>query len=370
MNARMLLPDYLEGIGNFTAESLKRIVRAHPEHEFLFLFDRPFDPHFIYGPNVKGVVCGPPARHPILWKLWFDLRVPVLLKKWKADLFLSTDGFCSLTTSVPQCMVIHDLAYLHFPGFNRRSHRYFFQRYTGRFIRKAETISTVSTFSANDILGHFPVAKDKLNIVPCGVKEIFYPRDLETRERIKQRYTDGKEYFLYTGAIHPRKNLINLLKAFSLFKKRQRSAMKLVLTGRLAWKYEGFLQDLKYYKFREDVVLTGYVEEKELAELTSAAYAMVYPSLHEGFGIPILEAMRSAVPVITSEHSSMQEIAGEAALYADPSQPSSFAGQMMRIYKDETLRQVLIEKGVKTSLPYTWDHTARLLWETMMKALA
>ena len=106
------------------------------------------------------------SRHPLLWKLWFDLRVPLLIKKWKADLFLSTDGFCSLTTSVPQCMVIHDLAYLHFPGFNKRSHRYFFQRYTGRFIRKTETIATVSNFSSNDILGHFPQAKDKLNIVP------------------------------------------------------------------------------------------------------------------------------------------------------------------------------------------------------------
>lgn len=365
----MLLPDYLEGVGHFIDENLKRLVTEHSEHEFLFIFDRPFDAKFIYGPNVKGIVCGPPARHPLLWKLWYDWKLPAVLRKWKADLFLSPDGFCSLTTSVPQCMVVHDLAYIHFPGFNKRSHRYFFQRYTSRFIRKAKIVATVSSFSKNDIINQFPAAANKVEIVYSGVKDVFSPRDYEKREDTKKRFTDGKDYFLYTGAIHPRKNLINLLKAFSLFKKRQKSAMKLVLTGRLAWKYDGFLQDLKHYKYREDVVLTGYVNENDLVDLTAAAYAMVYPSFHEGFGVPVLEAMRAGVPVITSQDSSMQEIAGEAALYADPSQPSSIAEQMMRIYKDESLRDVLVEKGFEACRPFTWNRTAKLLWESMMKAL-
>ncbi len=369
MNTRLLLPDYLEGMGNFIDENLKRIVKDHPEHEFLFIFDRPFDPKFIYGPNVKGIVCGPPARHPFLWKLWYDLRVPALIKKWKADIFLSADGFCSLTTTIPQCLVLHDLAYLHFPGFNKRSHRYFYQRYTAKFIRKAKTVVTVSEFSKQDIIKHFPDAKNRLKLVYSGVKDIFSPKNFEEREAIKQRITGGKDYFLYTGAIHPRKNLINLLKAFSLFKKGQKSAMKLVLTGRLAWKYDGFLQDLKHYKYHEDVVLTGFVEDKELVNITAAAYAMVYPSLHEGFGVPVLEAMRSGVPVITSENSSMQEIAGEAALYANPMQPASIAEQMMRIYKDESLRKIIVEKGFINSVPYTWDRTSMLLWEAMMNAL-
>lgn len=370
VNTRLLLPDYLEGMGHFTDECLKRIVKEHPEADFLFIFDRPFDPKFIYGPNVKGIVCGPAARHPLLWKLWYDLRVPVILKKWKADIFLSPDGFCSLSTSIPQCLVLHDLSYLHFPGFNKRSHRYFYQRYTARFIRKASSLATVSEFSKTDIINHFPEAKGKIDVVYNGVKQQFSPRDLEKRETTKNHYTEGKDYFLFTGAIHPRKNLINLLRAFSQFKKRQRSSMKLVLTGRLAWKYEGFLQDLKHYKYREDVVLTGYVKEEELVEITAAAYALVYPSLHEGFGVPVLEAMCSGVPVITSENSAMQEIAGEAALYADPAQPASIASQMMRIYKDESLRNSLIEKGKLVAIPFTWDRSARLLWEAMMKALA
>src|SRR5690606_32023968 len=137
------------------------------------------------------------------------------------------------------------------------------------------------------------------------------------KENVKLKFTDGKEFFLYTGAIHPRKNLINLLKGFSVFKKRLQSNFKLVIAGRLAWKYESFLNDIKSYKYRQDIILTGYIPEEDLADLTGSAYAMIYPSLFEGLGVPVLEAMQSGTPVITSEGSAMQEVAGDAAIYAD-----------------------------------------------------
>jgi glycosyltransferase involved in cell wall biosynthesis len=369
VNTRFLFDNYLEGYGNFINETLKRITVQHPEHEFLFIFDRPFDPRFIYGDNVKGVVCRPAARHPLLWKLWYDIKLPAVLKKNKVDVLLSPDAFCSLRTSVPQCLVVHDLAFLHYPSFNRRSHLIFYKRYTGKFLKKAASVATVSEFSKNDILQHYRLPAGKIDVVYSGVKEIFQPIGPEEKEQVKLKYCGGKEYFLYTGAIHPRKNLIHLLKAFSLFKKRQHSSMKLVLTGRLAWKYEGFLKDLQSYKYKDDVVLTGYVEEQELVGITAAAYAMVYPSLHEGFGVPVLEAMRSSVPVITSANSAMQEIAGEAALYADPSDPHAIASQMMLIYKDEALRKLLIQKGHDVQTNYNWDRTAGLLWKSILKAL-
>src|SRR3954471_17881625 len=112
VNTRFLLDQYLEGYGYFLKEVLQRMVIAHPEHEFIFIFDRPFDQQFIFSKNVTGVVAGPPARHPLLWKYWYDVRVPAILKTYKADVFLSCDGFCSLRTNVPQVLVIHDLAFL------------------------------------------------------------------------------------------------------------------------------------------------------------------------------------------------------------------------------------------------------------------
>lgn len=369
VNTRFLLDGYLEGYGNFIYETFSRITRQHPEHHFLFLFDRPFDPRLIPAPNVEGIVVGPPARHPLLWKYWYDVKVPATLKKYKADLFVSCDGFCSLHTRVPQCLVIHDLAFLHFPQAIKKSHLLFYKRYTARFIQKAAVVATVSGFSKKDILASYPVAAEKIGVVLNGVKPVFQPRSFEEKKAVKEKYTEGKEYFIYTGAIHPRKNLVNLLKAFSVFKKRQQTGMKLVLAGRLAWKFGSFTQSLSSYKYREDVVLTGFVPDEELAKLTASAYGMIYPSLFEGFGVPVLEAMQCGVPVLTSAGTAMEEIAGDAALYADPADHEAIAEKMMWLYKDEKGRNELIQKGLKQVKQYSWDRTAELLWGCIMKAV-
>jgi glycosyltransferase involved in cell wall biosynthesis len=336
VNTRFLLNDYLEGYGYFEYEVLKRIVIANPEDEFLFIFDRPYDSRFLFAKNVTPVIAGPPARHPLLWKWWYDVRIPSILRKFKADVFVSCDGFCSLRTKVPQCLVIHDLSFLRYPSFIKRSHLFFYKRYTPKFIKKAKTLATVSAFSKNDIIAHYKTDPGKINIVYSAAKDIFYPLNETDKEATKAKYTDGKNYFVYAGAIHPRKNLLHLLKAFSVFKKRQQSDWKLVLAGRLAWQYDHFIESLKAYKYRDDVVLTGYVEEKELAKIIGSAYVLVYASLWEGFGVPVLEGMRSGVAVITSINSSMQEIAGDAALFANPADHTDIADKMMLLYKNES----------------------------------
>ncbi len=369
VNTRFLLSDYLEGYGYFIYETFRRITQQHPDHQFIFIFDRPYDKRFVFGPNVTAVVTGPPARHPLLWKFWYDVRVPAVLKKYKADVFVSPDGFCSLATRVPQCLVLHDLAFLHHPSFILSSHLWFYKRYTGKFLQKAASVATVSAFSRADILSHYKIEENKISVVYNAAKDIFQPLDHEQKTSIKNKYTEGKEYFVYAGAIHPRKNLLKLLKAFSVFKKRQQSGMKLVLAGRLAWKYQSFTESLKSYKYRDDVLLTGYAGENELVKIMGAAYALVYPSLHEGFGVPVLEAMHCGVPVITSSESSMQEIAGDAALYANANDHTSIADCMMRLYKDENLRNQLIEKGREVTKQYSWDKTAKLLWNSILQAV-
>ena len=368
VNTRFLLNDYLEGYGYFIYETFRRITANHPEHDFIFIFDRPFDERFVFGKNVKAVVTGPPARHPLLWKYWYDVKIPAVLRKYKADVFVSCDGFCSLTTKVPQCMVLHDLAFLHHPSFIKRSHLLFYKKYTPKFLQKAKTIATVSGFSKKDILEHYKIEPSKIDVVFSAAKEIFHPSTAEEIAATKIKYADGKEYFVYAGAIHPRKNLMTLLKAFSVFKKRQQTNMKLILIGRLAWKYETFTESLRSYKYRNDVVMTGYVQEEELVKIIGAAYALVYPSLLEGFGVPVLEAMQCDVPVVTSVNSSMQEIANEAALFADAISYDDIAAKMMMLYKDEKLRKQLIENGRLAAGQYSWDKTADLLWTSIVKA--
>ncbi|MEI9944170.1 MAG: glycosyltransferase family 1 protein [Chitinophagaceae bacterium] len=368
VNTRFLLSNNLEGYGYFLYETWRRIVNDHPEHQFVFIFDRPYDMRFIFGKNVTPVVAGPAARHPLLWKWWYDIKLPVVLKKHKAELFVSCDGFCSLTTKIPQCLVVHDLAFLHYPSFIKKSHLLFYKRYTPKFLQRAKSVATVSEFSKQDIIAHYKTDAAKIDVVYSAAKDIFHPLDEHTKEEAKEKYTNGQNYFVYAGAIHPRKNLTNLLKAFSIFKKRQKSNWKLVLAGRLAWKYDQFVKSLESYKYRNDVVLTGYVEENELVNIIGSAYALIYPSVWEGFGVPVLEAMKCNVPVITSANSSMQEIAGDAALYAQANEHHDIADKMMMIYKDEALRNRLIEKGKQISTQYSWDKTAALLWDCILKA--
>ena len=368
VNTRFLLEGQLEGFGYFTKEVLALLTRQHPEHQFHFFFDRPFSRGFLFSPNVTGHVLSPPARHPLLWKYWFDVKVALQLKKLKADVFLSPDGQCSLTTAVPQCLVLHDLGFLHYPEGYQPSHRAYYKRYTPKFIRKAKTIATVSEFTKADLVQQYKVSAEKISVVYNGVKEIFRPTTFGEQTAVKEKYTGGAEFFLYTGAIQPRKNLINLLKAFSIFKRRMQSSLKLVLAGRLAWKNEEFLALLKTYKYKDDVVLTGYLEEAELAGLMAAAYAFVYPSHFEGFGVPVAEAMRCGVPVLTSKDSAMEEISEGAALYFDPSNVDDIAYKLMFIYKHEGERSALVQKGKEVAAKYTWQRTADLLWESLAKA--
>lgn len=363
VNTRSLLKDKMEGYGYFVEEVFSRIALLHPEHEFYFLFDRPFSPEFIYAQNIKPVVVKPQARLPVLWNIWYNWQVPAVLKKIKADVFVSPDGFCSLRTKVPQCLVVHDLAFLHYPQFLLSKHLRYYKKNTAKFLAKAKVVVTVSEFSKQDICQQYKTEAGKVRVVCNAVSAVFKPVSIEEKEKIKQQYAAGCEYFIYTGTIHPRKNLINLLRAFSVFKKKQSSNMKLVITGRMAWKTEEFTKLLGSYKFRNDVQLTGYVSKEELSKLVASAYAMVYPSFFEGFGVPPLEALQSDVPAIVSGTSALPEIGGDAYLYINPESFEDIAAKMMLLYKDEALRNKLIENGRKRLTLFSWDKTAGEMWD-------
>lgn len=363
VNTRFLQKNKLEGYGYFIEELLQRITINHPEHQFLFLFDRDFDNHFIYSSNITAKVIGPKARHPLSFRYWYDVQLSRAAKKFKADVILSLDGFCSLTSKIPQILAVHDLAYLHYPDFIPWYHLWFYKLYQKKFLLKAKHIVTVSEFSKQDIISNFKIPIDKINVIANGVRNNFKPLSYEQKDNIKNEYALGNEYFLAVGGIHPRKNIMQLLKSFSQFKKWQQSNMKLVIAGRLAWQYETFIEKLKSYKYRNDVVLTGYINDDTLADLMGSAYALVYPSLFEGFGVPIIEAMQSGTAVITSNTSSMPEIGGDAVLYANPNDVDDLAKQMMLIYKDEKLRTALIEKGFVQAKQFSWDVSAVKLWE-------
>lgn len=369
INTRFLLPNKLEGIGWFSYEVLKRWVEWHPEHEFIFIFDRAYDEQFVFSSNVKPIVASPQARHPVLFYLWFEWALPAIFKKHKVDAFMSPDGFMSLSADIPTLLVIHDIAWKHFPTQVPWSHRKHYEYYMPRFAKKAAHIATVSEYSKNDIVNHLQVMPEKIDVVYDGANESFVPLSLEERVKIEDKYSNGCPYFLYVGSIHPRKNVLRLLQAFELFKSKADTNMKLLLAGRIAWQSGDVAEQLAKMNYRNDVVFLGYTDAVELPKITAAAFALTYVSLFEGFGIPILEAMYCDVPSISSNSSSMPEVAGDAGLLADPYSVDSITEQMLRLWNENGLREQLIEKGKIQRQKFSWDLTAEKMWVAMDKIL-
>ena len=370
VNAIFFQDDYLEGYGQYAISIFSILVRSHPEHQFVFIYDRPHQKEWITGTNVRSVTVSPAARHVPAFLYWYNIKAAWEVRKCKADIWIQPYGFCSLLSGVPQVLVIHDLAYKHVPHTISWHQRLFYQTFTPLFLKKANRTITVSEFSKQDILQYYPNKASSLTVVSGAARAGFRPLSWEEKEQVKEAYTDGYEYFICVGGISPRKNMLNILKAFSLFKKWHKSNMKLVFAGRLAWQYQDFMVKLKTYKYRNDVVLTGYVTDDILAKLTASSYAAIYVSHFEGFGLPILEAMQSGVPVITANNSSMPEVGGEATLYADADQPDSIAAHMQTLYKSEHIRDKMVHKGLERAQQYSWEKAASLFWKEILATKA
>lgn len=364
VNTRFLLKGKLEGIGWYTYEILKRMVDAHPEDDFFFLFDRPYDQKFVFAANVTGIVVPPPARHPVLWYLWFEVAIPRILKKIKADVFFSPDGYCSLRSKVPTLMTMHDLAYLHYPeqvdSLTERYYRYF----VPRFLNRAEKVATVSDYVKNDIIKSLQIPADKIFRAYNGARDEFKPLVEDSKQLIRNQYSDGKEYFLYYGALHPRKNIVNLINAFERFKSINNTSTKLLLIGRMAWQTSEIENRIKNSPFAADIKHINYLDTS-LPLLVASAKAVVYISLFEGFGLPVLEAMKCGVPVITSDVTSMPEVAGDAAICVDPQDVNEIVNALEKVEKDKHIATILVQKGLDRSTFFSWDLTAEAIYRSI-----
>jgi glycosyltransferase involved in cell wall biosynthesis len=369
VNTRLLLKDKLEGIGWFSYETLRRITTQHQEHQFYFIFDRQFDDSFIFSGNITPVVIPPQARHPLLYYLWFEKSIPRALKKIQPDLFFSPDGYLSLSTPVKSMNVLHDLNFEHYPDDLPYPERTFYRHYFPLYARKACRIATVSEFSKWDIINQYHVSPEKIDVVYNGANDRFTPLPESEKVLVRVKYTGGVPYFVFVGALHPRKNLANLFRAFDLFRQETGISMKLLIIGQKKWWTKSIKESFDKMKFNKDVDFCGRLESLELNRVLAAAAALTYVSYFEGFGIPILEAFYCETPVITSNVTSMPEIAGDAAILIDPFSVKSICEGMVKIVSDPSLSISLNEKARERRKVFNWQRTAGLLWDSMEKAL-
>lgn len=363
VNARFLQAGKLEGMGWYTYELCQRWVQNHPADEFILIYDRPQKQYLIEGKNVTSVVIGPKARHFFSFWYWFDVQIPKVLRTHQVDLFFSPDNFLSLRTSVPTVLTTHDIAHFHYPEQVAWMHRPYYQLFIPRFLKKAQHIISVSAHGKLDLIQHYQVPTNKISVVPNGTRTVFQPLSEEEKIRVKAKFSQGQDYFFFLGAIHPRKNVLGLMQAYELFRQKSAAPVKLLIAGKLAWQVEEIKALHEASTYRDDILFLGYLPEESAAQLMAAATALTYLSFFEGFGLPVLEALCTDTPVITSNVSSLPEVAGDAALLVDPHDPEAIAEAMLRIWQEPTLREDLVQKGRVQRQLFSWDRAASAIYE-------
>lgn len=369
VNTRLLKGDKLDGIGRFTHEIFKRLVQQHPEHEFVFFFDSKPEERYIYAGNVNAVRVYPPTKHVYVFDTYFNKQLKKKIKKSKLDLFISPDGILPMKSYVPQISVIHDLNFEHHPEWLPRPVAKYYRNRFSQFARKATRIVTVSEFSKKDIIDTYHIAVEKIGIVHNAAIDAFKPMEYDDQLEVKKHFSGGRPYFLFVGSIHPRKNISGLLHAYELFRKQHASHVKLVIAGKKTWWTNEMEETLTVHPFKKDIILTGSVEENDLHRLMASALALVYIPHYEGFGIPILEAMQSGVPVITANITSLPEVAGDAALIVEHGNIKATAEAMMHVSESVQLRNRLIDAGLKRSSEFNWDHSSEEMWNNIKLTL-
>lgn len=366
INARLFIKDKLEGVATYIYENTKRMVLDHPEDQFFFFFDRKYDDSFIFANNITPIIVYPSARHPILWEIWWQWQIPRYLKKHQIDVFYTGEIFMPRKTKVPKAIVSHDLAYLHYPDQIPSAVRKYYARTYPINHQQADAIISVSEFTKSDIVKQYGIDPKKIDVIYNDVPGGFKPLSETEKANIRNQYTNGKKYFAYLGSFHPRKNIVNLIKAYNTFKSQTESDYKLLLMGRWSWFTEPIKKALSESPYKSDIIVREEVGNEKY-HLVAASEALCYISLFEGFGIPILEGFSAGVPVITSKVSSMPEVSNGAALEVDPKNAIDIACALSTIISDQSLRSTHIAKGFKRLKDFSWQRSSEQTYKIISK---
>ena len=229
--------------------------------------------------------------------------------------------------------------------------------------QKSDLIITISESAKNDIIKNLGVNEDKIEIVHPGIDLENYSQKYEKEEleRIRKKYNLPSEYILYLGTIEPRKNIERIIKAFIKYKEKVDDNLKFVIVGKKGWKYENIMKLIE--SMGTDIIITGYIDEEDKIPIYKLAQFFAFPSLYEGFGMPVLEAMAAGVPVVTSNVSSLPEVAGDAAILVDPLSEDEIFEAYKKIRSDSNYREEMIQKGYEQAKKYQWKYSAKKLEE-------
>lgn len=365
INLWILKNSNTEGIGWFTYYTTKYLIAQHPEVEFHFFTAKNFSIQELYVSNVKVHPIFPNKRHPVLYILYLHYILPFYLKRIKPDVFLSPDGMLSLHTTTKQLSVIHDINFVHYPNDSKWYNSWYYNRYFPKYAHIADRLATVSNYSRDDIATTFHVSLDKIDVVYNGLNDHFGSEVISDEDKV---ISFDIPYFVFVGSINPRKNIGRLIQAFDEIRKTGRVA-KLVIAGAKGWLLKDVQDALENSNYKDDIIFTGRLTNEALKQVLSKALALVFIPYFEGFGLPILEAMACNVPVISSNVTSLPEVAGDAALYVDPYNIHSISDAMIKMFDNIDLRSTLQMKGKEQAKKFSWKKASERLWDSIEKIL-
>ena len=346
------------GLGRYASRLASALAARNPERYALF-FNRE-----------RGVVpllelAHLPARTVALgykpWRLlvWlahlahagFDRLVP------GADLFHATEHLLLPLHSVPTVLTVHDLVFRHLPEHHKPLNRWYLNLTLPLYCRRATHIIAVSEWTRNDLIAAYGLPPDKVTTIHEAADPRFRPQSAEDVIKVRARYGLPDRYLLFVGTIEPRKNLTRLLSALELVLSEGLTD-GLVIVGKRGWLTTDFFTRLGQSSARDSTVLPGYIPDEDLASVYTGSQALVFPSLYEGFGLPVLEAMACGTPVLTSHTSSMPEIAGEAALTFDPHSVEEMIEAIRQVLGQSELRERLRGQGLAQATRFSWERAA------------
>ena len=346
------------GIGRYTVELVKALSSTDKSVEIILLCaGRPGELEKINSVNwVPIPFC---RRYPFLVTLG-NLVIPILAVRHKLDLIYDPNGlapFFIVSMFKKSFLTLHDVFPWTAPGNNTRLDTLVYRHWLPLISRRLARIITVSHFSLNEISTYLKIPKKNIVVIPPGVNPIFSPRPDSEIENVRDIYNISGNYILFVGSIEKRKNIQVLLKSCEILWERG-ERRELVLVGGFAWKHEEILAVLGMIHQKEKVKILGYVQNEHLPALYSGADIFVFPSIYEGFGLPLLEAMACGTPVICGKSTSIPEAVGDAAFFVDTKNPVELSLGIENLLQDDALREKLKVQGLKQAQAFTWEHTA------------
>jgi glycosyltransferase involved in cell wall biosynthesis len=370
----MLLPP-LEGLGRFTHEVSRRLLPRLKDVEVYMLFDRRPRSEFSYGANQRSVVVPPPARHWTLYEIWYRISVPWALRRYQPKVFFGTYGIAPAPISqrVPSVLFIHDVAFERHPEFLPKGWAAYYRRTFRESIRSASCIIANSDSVRADLEEIYSPMAERVIVAYNGIDTtLFRPLASDERSAIREQVSGGIPYILYVGSIHPRKNFPRLLKAYEHLREVYRDPLRLVVVGRYLFRRgrREVSEVYERFRFKEEVLWRGIVSDEELVRLYNSAAVVAYPSLYEGFGYPVGEALACGTVVVTSRVSSLPEVGGEAAFYADPYDEEDIARALYEALTEPAeARAIRIQRGLAHVQRFSWESTVQKIAEALRSYL-